>query len=273
MPSLSKGFPRRRGDRPHFWQAIPESGRVPPHSRPIGSTFEHVFVLPMPANAGNTRPRKPKTTNPDHKQPKTTLKTQKPTHPKHPELTPDQNKEFKRVRAAEELQRRDELDLCRDCPNQAIKGQTRCPDCAKKHSQDQNQQRSRAETKNGLTQESHIVPGTEGPAKKAYSQSPTKTRKVSPSDKNATSVKRQEYERLRSQRPERKEAARQAAKNRRHDHIAAGLCVVCEGPPIPGETRCEVCAEKHRIARRKSYAKRRGRPTPEGTTPTDANQK
>ena len=226
----------------------------------------------MPTNAGNTRPRKPKTTNPDHRKAKPTLKTQKPTHPKHPELTPDQNKEFKRVRAAEELQRRDELGLCRNCTNQAIKGQTLCSGCDKTHGEVQKQQRSRPRTGKGLTQESHIVLRTEGEGKPENSPSPTKQRKQSPSDKNATSVKRQEYERLRSQRPERKEAVRQAVKKRRHDRIAAGLCVVCEGPPIRGETRCEVCAEKHRIARRKSAAKTRGRPTAEGTTPTDANQ-
>ena len=225
----------------------------------------------MPANAGNTRPRKPKITNPDQKEPDTTLKNRKTTHPKQPELTPDQNKEFKRVRAAEALQRRHELGLCRNCTNQAIKGQTLCSDCDKTHGVVQRQQRSRARTGKGLTQESHIVPGTEGKAKPENSPSQTKPRKPSPSDKNTTSVKRQEYERLRGQRPERKEAVRQAVKKRRHDRIAAGLCIGCEAPPIPGETRCEVCAEKHRIARRKSAAKTRGRPTPEGTTPTDAN--
>ena len=56
-------------------------------------------------------------------------------------------KAFKRVRAAEERQRRKELGLCRECPNQAIKGQTRCLDCSKNHSNAQKQQRSRAETR------------------------------------------------------------------------------------------------------------------------------
>ena len=226
----------------------------------------------MPANAGNTRPRKPKTTTPDHKRPNTTPQSKKPTQTKSPKLTSDQNKEFKRVRAAEERQRRKELGLCQECPNQAIKGQTRCPDCAKKHSNAQNKQPSPAGTGKGPIQESHNVLGTEGPAKKTHSQSPTKKRKASPTSKTAASEERRAYDRLRSQRPERKETARQIAKKRRDRRIAAGLCDVCEGPPIPGQTRCEECAEKHRISRRKSDAKRRGRPVPEETPPADASQ-
>ena len=184
----------------------------PPLSRPIGSTFEHVFVLPMPTNPGNPRPRKPKITTPGHKQPNTTSKPKKPTQPKRPKLTPDQKKEFTRVRAAEERQRRKELGLCRECPNQTIKGQTRCPDCAKKHSQAQKRQSNPAETPKGPIQVSHIVLGTEGPTKKAHSQSPTKQHKPTPDSETTASVKRQEYEQRRSQRPERKEAARQAAR-------------------------------------------------------------
>ena len=29
-----------------------------PHTRAIGGTFEFTFILPKPANSGNTRPRK-----------------------------------------------------------------------------------------------------------------------------------------------------------------------------------------------------------------------
>ena len=243
-----------------------------PLSRSIGSTFEHVFVLPIPANPGNPRPRKPRTTNPHPNQPNTTSRSKKPNHPNRPKLTPEQNKEFRSVRAAEERQRRQELGLCRECPNQTIKGQTRCPDCANKHSKAQKQQSSPAETGKGPIQERHTALTTEVPSKKAHSQSPTKQHKPTPDSETTASVKRQEYEQRRSQRPERKEAARQAARKRRDRRIAAGICVVCEGTPIPGETKCEVCAEKHRIARSKSQAKRRGRPTSEGTTPTEAGQ-
>ena len=224
----------------------------------------------MPANAGNTRPRKPKNTNPDHKEANTTAKPKKPTQTKSPKLTPDQNKEFKRVRATEERQRRKELGLCQECPNQAIKGQTCCPDCANKHStaraKAQKHQRNSADTGNGPIQESDFVLGTEGPAKKTHSQSPTKHRRANTARKTAQSEERRAYDRLRSQRPERKETARQIAKNRRDRRIAAGLCDACEGPPIPGQTRCEACAEKHRISRRKSDAKRRGQPAPEKKT-------
>ena len=226
----------------------------------------------MPANAGNTRPRKPRTTNPHPNQPNTTSRSKKPNHPNRPKLTPEQNKEFRSVRAAEKRQRRQELGLCRECPNQTIKGQTRCPDCANKHSKAQKQQSSPAETGKGPIQERHTALTTEDPTKKAHPQPPTKQRKASPPSETAATVKRQAYDRLRSQRPERKEAARQIAKKRRDRRIAFGLCVVCEGSPIPGETKCDTCAEKHRIARRKSATKGRGRPTPEATTPTDASQ-
>ena len=45
--------------------------------------------------------------------------------------------------------------------------------------------------------------------------------------------------------PARPLAKRQEAKR-------LGLCVGCGAPPIPDETRCETCAENHRVNRRQS---------------------
>ena len=46
------------------------------------------------------------------------------------------------------------------------------------------------------------------------------------------------------------------------EKIAAGgptKCRNCKNPPIPGQTRCKRCADKHRLSRRKSDAARRSR--------------
>ena len=48
-------------------------------------------------------------------------------------LTPDERKERNRKAAAQRHLDRKEQGLCRDCPNMATLGQTRCADCAEKH--------------------------------------------------------------------------------------------------------------------------------------------
>ena len=75
--------------------------------------------------------------------------------------------------------------------------------------------------------------------------------------RTSTSPDRREYERLRGQRPERKEAHRQAQIKRRQRARELGLCRSCNAKAIPGQTRCETCAEKHRTARRVYDVKRR----------------
>ena len=103
-------------------------------------------------------------------------------------------------------------------------------------------------------------PGAEPKPGKAH-----KTQRVrNDKDPQATTVsaaaspsKRGEYERLRGQRPERKEAHRQAQAKRRQQAQELGLCRSCNAKAIPGQTRCETCAEKHRASRRIYDAKRR----------------
>ena len=91
-----------------------------PHTRSIGSTLHHVFVLPMPANVGNTKSRVRKTS----KRAKPTVtkgtgatKRKSAARALKTKLTGEQERELGRVRAAEERQRRKELGLCRDCKN------------------------------------------------------------------------------------------------------------------------------------------------------------
>ena len=74
-----------------------------------------------------------------------------------------------------------------------------------------------------------------------------------------TPEQRKAYEKARSQTPERKELHRKKAQQRRQRTKALGLCRDCMKPAIPDQTKCEACAEKHRIRRRKDDAERRAR--------------
>ena len=62
-------------------------------------------------------------------------------------------------------------------------------------------------------------------------------------------TKRAEYERGRSQTAERKESQRLQAQKARQGKKAAGLCVGCGNQPIPDQSRCEVCRDKHNESR------------------------
>ena len=80
----------------------------------------------------------------------------------------------------------------------------------------------------------------------------TLTRKV-----KKTPTKRVEYDRARSQTPERKEYRRQH--QRKLDKIAkeTSNCVSCPNLAIKDQTRCETCAEKHRQSGRRSEEKKK----------------
>ena len=110
-------------------------GSDTPRTRAIGSTFQFTFILPKPANSGNTRPKKPKHTKPGRKTRAGTANHESATKPAKPRLTEEQKRELRRVLATEDRQRRKELGLCKDCPARAIKGKTRCPSCAARHRQ------------------------------------------------------------------------------------------------------------------------------------------
>ena len=78
-----------------------------------------------------------------------------------------------------------------------------------------------------------------------------------PAEVEAREQNRHEYELKRAQRPERKEQKRRHAQAKRQEAKSLGLCVACGAPPIPDQTRCPTCAEKHRVSRRRSNATRR----------------
>ena len=71
--------------------------------------------------------------------------------------------------------------------------------------------------------------------------------------------KRKQHEHLRAQRPERRLASARSTQKKREERKAAGLCRDCGDPTIPGKSKCEICAEKHRVIRRNSATKRRER--------------
>ena len=100
------------------------------------------------------------------------------------------------------------------------------------------------------------------PAERPDAKAPEQSRpKQTPED-------RKEYYRVRNQDPERKEFKRQY--QRKQDQIAkeTGKCKGCSDPAIPGQTRCETCAEKHRQSRRKSAATKRAREKVEQASPS-----
>ncbi len=74
-----------------------------------------------------------------------------------------------------------------------------------------------------------------------------------------TPEERREYERARGQTPERKEYRRQLRRKQIRIAKETGKCKDCSNPAIPGQAKCESCAEKHRQRRRKDDANRRAK--------------
>ena len=58
--------------------------------------------------------------------------------------------------------------------------------------------------------------------------------------------KQVEYERARSQNPQRQESRRLSGQRRRQERKAAGLCSSCPNPAIPGQNKCEICRDKNK---------------------------
>ena len=164
-------------------------------------------------------------------------------------LTPEARKERERARFKRQLEEFKALGLCRHCREPAIEGQTRCQRCAEQHRvrRREDDRRHRAAAKR-----SEEKPTKEPTAQAPSDHFPTQTEQHHP----GPHTKRQEYERLRRQPSGRQEVHRQSRKKRREQRRAAGLCKDCPNPAIPNQTRCEVCAERNRVARRKREAVR-----------------
>ena len=98
--------------------------------------------------------------------------------------------------------------------------------------------------------------GTGKSLKKAAPRA-TKPKQRTAPDPVQTEAKRQnqvEYDRQRNKSPERVEYQRLYAQKRLHRARELGKCKNCSKPAIPGQSRCETCAEQHRQSRRRSHA-------------------
>ena len=99
-------------------------------------------------------------------------------------------------------------------------------------------------------------PNWNKPAVKTSRKATPKARKpkarVEPTPEQVEAKKevRRAYDRQRSQQPSRKELQHRIAQERRDLALSLGLCLTCHGTPIPDQTKCETCAEKHRVSRR-----------------------
>ena len=93
----------------------------------------------------------------------------------------------------------------------------------------------------------------------AISQTAKRTNEPPPKPTTGTTKppNRREYDRLRNQRPERKEFYRRHAQEQRQRAKESGLCKSCSNPSIPGQTRCVSCAQKHRESRMRRHTNQR----------------
>ena len=179
-------------------------------------------------------------------------KASKDPKPKRIPLTPEAKKERQSARFKERLEEAKALGLCRhyhDPPVKAIEGQTRCHDCAEKHrlqrrEYDKKRRAAAKPSEKKLPQEP-VVPASSNAITPQLDQQ-GEHRKAKLVRIASTPTSRREYERLRRQQPERQEFQRKSQKKIREKREASGLCKDCGEPAIPGQTRCEACAEKHR---------------------------
>ena len=99
------------------------------------------------------------------------------------------------------------------------------------------------------------------PKSKDHEKKPSTTKAKNP---DAAKETRRDYERSRNKSPERMAYQRLYQQKKQQEAIALGLCKHCRRPAILGQTRCESCAEKHRLSRRRTDAKRRPQPKRQG---------
>ena len=182
--------------------------------------------------------------------------TKKRTPPKDPSpkrtpLSPEAKKERDRKRDRDKRSRAKAMGLCRDGPQPAIDGLTRC----EKH---QAKLLTYARNRRAAAKQSENSPSPKSPARPPQNGAdprpakPTDQPRLQPGKATGVSPNRQAYERLRQQRPERREAQRKVHQRKREEAKQSGKCVRCPNQAIEGQTRCETCAEKHRKSRRRN---------------------
>ena len=187
-------------------------------------------------------------------------KTPKDPKPKRVPLTPEDRKERQRVSFKKRLEEAKSLGLCSRCREPAIEGQTRCQECAERHRVRRREDDSKRRAAAKLSEEKP----TQGPVAPASPEATAPQPDQQAEYRNArlvgeasTPTHPAEGERPGGSHPERKKTRREYKKKQREMLKASGLCKDCRGSAIPGQTRCEACAEKHRVRRRQNNATRR----------------
>ena len=92
-------------------------------------------------------------------------------------------------------------------------------------------------------------------ARNATKAAPNRRTEPDPSPAEDRKRKRAEYDRARSQTPERRDYRHLLAQAKRRKAKELGQCRSCSEQSIPGQTRCPTCAEKHRESKQRSRAK------------------
>lgn len=187
--------------------------------------------------------------------------TKKPTRPKEPRprrapLTPEEARERKRVRTYANYENAKAVGQCRKCEEKAIPGQTRCETHAEEHridrrKNDAKRYASKKESKAAnvsTKQQTSVAPRPLTDPQATEAQGST----VDETMDGQTSIPKEPSGS--------KEYQRRYQGERRAKRIAQGICVDSgrdDHKAAPGKTRCDECAETHRVRRRKNDADRR----------------
>ena len=114
-------------------------------------------------------------------------------------------------------------------------------------------------TKQKVTEGKPTTGRPEKPLRRLGAKSPDSLGSTAPkpANKETGKQKRRDPELLKEQqRANRRDYRRRYEQERRERAKELGQCRECNDRAIPGQTRCESCAEKHRLIRRASYARR-----------------
>ena len=151
--------------------------------------------------------------------------------PKRTPLSPEAKREKNRKRDKEKRSTAKAMGLCRDCPQPAIDGLTRCE---KHHAHLLDYARNRRAAAKQSENSPNPNPPTLTPQNGADQQPAKHTDQHRPQPGNGTGVSpnRQAYERLRQQGPERREAQRKVHQRKREEAKQSGNCVNCSNRAI-----------------------------------------
>ena len=148
-------------------------------------------------------------------------------------LTAEQQRERNRKQAAERRQRLKDNGRCVSCPNNAIDGQTRCPDCAEKH---RARLRPYSEARRRAEGAKHTLRIGEAELLQLI-QKEVDARESQVANQPAAAVQ-----------PDRQSLSRAQRKS-------LGICSDCDYSSEEGHIRCTLCLLRHRLYARQRRAK------------------